>query len=99
MKNKLERVTVDEVNLQTVRWTNYANKVCQREMILLILHQKGAMTNKELVKEGFPLYLIEWHLDYIEKKGKVKREEETLKYSRTKSKHKFHYDKAIGRLE
>ncbi len=99
MKNNLDVMVADKVNLENVRWTNYSNKVWQRELILLILHQEGARTKSELIEKSFPQYLVERHLEYLVKKGKVKEDEETMKYSRTSSKHKFHYDGASGKLE
>ena len=99
MKNNLDVMVVDKVNLKNVIWINYPNKVWERELILLILHQEGARTKSELIEKGFPQHLVERHLGYLTKKGKVKEDEETMKYSRTSSRHKFHYDGASGKLE
>jgi len=99
MSKNIESVTVDRVNLERVRWINCPNKVLEREMILLVLHQKGTKTKSQLIKEGVPRYRIDTNLDYLQKRKKIKEEEGTQGYSRTTSRHKFHYEDATGRLE
>ena len=99
MSKKLQDMTADNVDLNTIKWINYPNKVWERELILLVLHQKGPTTKLQLIKKGFPQHLAERHLDYLTKKGKVQRNEQTMEYSRTSSKHKFHYNGSCGKLE
>lgn len=98
-QNLKSSITADKVNTKKVKWTNFANKVWQRELILLFLHQEGPITKFKLADKGFQLYLVDRHLHYLIKKGKARENKETLEYSRTSKKHKFHYNRASGKLE
>lgn len=102
MASKLETISADKVDLKKVWWIDHPKKVWEREYILLILHQQGEKTKLEISDIGFPLYLVDRHIDYLIKYGKIQKHDDgktKIRYSRTSKRHKFHYENATGKLE